>query len=154
MGNEKKEQNIDPTIDTTRIINISEREFTWNLNNQPYTLKAGEERTFPVWVARLLAKHLVNEILQKDHSIRATLHTDPLRDDLLAKILPDAAEDAGVEPREKEDFLAEVKKRLEDQEKQIAALGGQKDESQDEIKSLRGEIKAMKMRLGKLNKNK
>lgn len=50
-------------FDTVNIFNPLKEEFTARWNGEPYTLKAGERRTFPTFLAIHIAKHLSDKCL-------------------------------------------------------------------------------------------
>lgn len=50
--------------DTTRIVNILDRTFTFHFNNEPYELKAGEDKIWPVYICRHGAKHMLDILMQ------------------------------------------------------------------------------------------
>jgi hypothetical protein len=123
------------TLETTRFVNIDDKDFIGYLDNQPIEFKAGEEKIKPIYVAKHCAKHLIDRILQEKHKISNTLQDTPLRRSLMAKILPDLAEEAGVKPLSREEEDDYLKKELEKQGKLIEALTG-KVESKSETEKL------------------
>jgi AAA+ ATPase superfamily predicted ATPase len=125
------------TLETTRFVNIDDKDFIGYLDNQPIEFKAGEEKVKPIYVAKHCAKHLIDRILQEKHNIHNTLQDTPLRKSLMAKILPDLAEEAGVKPLSKEEEDNYLKKELEKQGKLIEALTGKVEKKSDTEELLR-----------------
>ena len=135
------------TLETTRFVNIDDKEFIAHLDNQPIEFKAGEEKIKPIYVAKHCAKHLIDRILQEKHHISNTLQDTPLRRSLMAQILPDLAEEAGVKPLTKEEEADYLKKELEKQGKLIEALTGKVDKKSDTeelLKKALAEIEELK----------
>lgn len=48
-----------------RFTNSSKEDFTWNWDTTPYTIKAGESKIFPDYLAEHLAKHFIDRELDK-----------------------------------------------------------------------------------------
>ena len=82
-------------MELTRFVNIDNEDFTGYHDRQPWSIKAGEEKQVPIYLAKHFAKHLVDRVLQKG-GVKNTLTDTPLRRDTLAKIIPDLAEEANV----------------------------------------------------------
>ena len=53
-------------LDTLTLKNPTSEDFTHNYNGEPYTIKAGEEKSFAKHVAFHLAKHLSTKMVQDD----------------------------------------------------------------------------------------
>jgi len=51
------------TYESVPLTNISGSDFTWAWDNKPYTIKAGETKYYPEFLARHLAKHLISREL-------------------------------------------------------------------------------------------
>lgn len=124
---------INPEIHTTKFVNIDDKSHDIYINKQlARHFEPGEEAIIPIFVAKLGAKHLINRILQEKHDIRASLHTDPLRKELLARIIPDLR-----------DEVKEVSKPLSDEEFRKQVLESQKKQ-EETIAKLTGEIETLK----------
>lgn len=54
-------------LDVLSISNPTSEDFTWNYNGEPYTIKAGETKTFSKHVAFHLAKHLSDKIIVEEN---------------------------------------------------------------------------------------
>lgn len=50
---------------TRQVVNFSNEDFTHNWDSKPHTLKAGESRIFPKFLADHLSKHLVDREMHK-----------------------------------------------------------------------------------------
>lgn len=48
------------------IKNIDNEDFDFRVNKEPYTIKAGEIRNFPKFMAELAVKHLIDHLLNKE----------------------------------------------------------------------------------------
>src|SRR3990167_374090 len=97
MTEEKKQRVIDPEIETTKFINLLDESFTFHINKRPMELKPKEEKAYPVWVAQVGAKHLVDMILQRK-GIKDSNRDTPERKSLFAEILPDLAQELEIKP--------------------------------------------------------
>ena len=53
-------------LESVEISNPTSEDFTWRYNGSPYTLKAGERKSFAKPVAYHLAKHLSTKMIEKD----------------------------------------------------------------------------------------
>ncbi len=53
-------------FETINIKNPMKESFSVNFNGEPYTLAAGEEKSFPKFLAYHIAKHLSNKILGEE----------------------------------------------------------------------------------------
>lgn len=121
-------------LDVTRFINIDDEDFTCHLNNQPIEFKAGEEKIKPIYVAKHCAKHLIDRILQKKNLRLYYPPDNPVRQNLMVKILPDLAEEAGVKPLSTEEEMSAMKTEMEKQQKLIdTLLNKPKDENVSEL---------------------
>lgn len=108
--------------ETTTFVNIDDKDFTGYFGNEPYEFKAGESREVVKFVAQHLAKHLIDRILQEKWGVHNTLTKTPIRDDLLAKILPKEAEKANYKPLTQEEKEKALNKVLDEQTKTIESL--------------------------------
>lgn len=142
-------------FDTTKIINISKEDFTYPFDNEAYTIKAGETRELPKFIAEHLAIHLIDKILQeKPYNIKDTRRDTPIRRDLFAKIIPEITQEIpsvkilSDEERQKawqeelkrqDEIVASFKKETEEKEvekdKKIEELKKQIEEIKSSIKS-------------------
>jgi hypothetical protein len=120
------------TLETTRFVNIDDKEFVDYLDGQAIEFKAGEEKVKPIYVAKHCAKHLIDKVLQEKHKIHNTLSDTPLRRSLMAQILPDLAEEAGVKPMTEEEEKEYLKTELKKQGDLIASLSGKIDDKKEE----------------------
>lgn len=85
-------QKVNPEIDTTLFVNISEKPFDIFIGGKNVRhLEAGEQQTLVLYVAEVGAKHLVDRILQETHGVKDTLRDTELRRSILAKIIPERA---------------------------------------------------------------
>lgn len=53
-------------LDTIELFNPTDEDFTHNFNGEPYTIKAGERKSFAQYVGIHLAKHLSTKIVQDE----------------------------------------------------------------------------------------
>lgn len=146
------EKKINPEIDTTKFVNIDDKKFVFYINKQPREVEAGETKIMPVYVAQIGAKHLVDRILQEKYNIKDTLRDTELRRSLFAKILPEMAEERGIEPLKEEDFRRIVQEELQKQKKLIKDLSGEiakNVQEAEKIEKLEAEIKKLKSLLKK-----
>lgn len=64
---------------TVPFLNIDTQDFTWEWGSKPYTVKAGETKFYPEFLAKHMAKHLSDKLMQErdinlmDHGKRAEL---------------------------------------------------------------------------------
>ena len=143
----KKE--INPTVDTTRFVNIDEDAFDIYINGElARHIESSEEDVMPVFVAQVGAKHLVDRILQKQ-GVADSNRPGPERDSLLARIIPDIADKIDIQPMSDEDYRASIDKKLKDQAETIFALGGKKD---DKVSKLEQEVRMLKARMARKSK--
>lgn len=49
--------------DSVAVFNPTQEDFTWNFNGEPYTIKAGETKSFGKFTAFHLAKHLSSKMI-------------------------------------------------------------------------------------------
>src|SRR3990167_420629 len=141
----KVDKVVDVEIETTKFINILDESFTFFINKRPQELKSKEEKRFPIWVAQVGAKHLVDLVLQKKN-IKDSFRDTPERKSLFAEILPELAEQLNIQPLSKEDFEAGIQGTLKKQEKLIESFV-KKDEKRDkELEELKKEVAALKSR--------
>lgn len=140
---------VNPEIDTTKFVNIYEKDFTFYINKQPRELKAGEEKIMPIYVAQIGAKHLVDKILQEKHNVKDTLRDTDLRRSLFAQILPDMAEERNIKPLSEDDFRQKIKEELKRQSELISQLSGDKGLKEDKIAELEKQIQELKEKLAK-----
>lgn len=87
--------------DTTRLVNITGKAFVFHFNKEPYALNPGEEKVWPVYIAKHGAKHMLSLVLQEEHPVQgarlvlSTLTQGPgwrdteLQASYLSRILPD-----------------------------------------------------------------
>ena len=126
--------NKNAEIDTTVFVNIDDKKFTFFINKQPREVEVGEQKTWPIFVCQIGAKHLVDKILQEKHDIRDTMRDTELRRSLFAKILPEMAEERGIKPLSADDEKAAVQKELTRQNELLASFTAEvakKEESKD-----------------------
>jgi hypothetical protein len=82
--------------------NITIEDFTWEWGSKPYSIKAGETKFYPEFLARHLAKHLIDRILGD------RLGNDDLRKEQEDKILSATqVEVSSEEPKEVVEQVAE-----------------------------------------------
>src|SRR3990167_5672514 len=106
------EKTIDASVETTRFVNIDNKDFEIYTNGKlVFSLKPSEEKTMVLYVAQVGAKHLVDRILQNE-GIKNSLADTPNRKSLFAKILPDLAEEKGIKPLSQEEEKIELSKLL------------------------------------------
>lgn len=53
-------------LDTIRLKNPTNKDFTWKYNGEPYTIKANEEKAFAKFVGFHLAKHLSSQMMNDE----------------------------------------------------------------------------------------
>ena len=126
--------NKNAEIDTTVFVNIDDKKFIFFINKQPREVEVGEQKTWPIFVCQIGAKHLVDKILQEKHDIRDTMRDTELRRSLFAKILPEMAEERGIKPLSADDEKAAVQKELTRQNELLASFTAEvakKEESKD-----------------------
>ena len=141
-----KEKELNPETDVTRFINIDDKEFVVRINGKVVkTLQASEEAVFPVFVAKVASKHLVDRVLQ-EQGVFDSNRPSPERDALFSKIIPDVAEEVVEKPLTEEQFREAINKRLEEQEKLTKSLGG-------DVSSKDSEIEKLKEKVAKLEKS-
>jgi len=63
-------------LDVVQVTNPSSEDFTHNFNGEPYTILAGESKTFAQFVAYHLAKHLSSKLI--DEEVRSKAKTKDL----------------------------------------------------------------------------
>ena len=117
-------------IDTTVFLNIDDKKFVFFINKQPREVEAGEQKTWPIFVCQIGAKHLVDRILQEKHGVKDTLRDTELRKNLFAKILPEMAEERGIKPLSPEEEKAVIQKELARQSELIKSF----TETQKDVK--------------------
>ena len=140
-----EEKKLNPITDTTKFVNIDKNPFDIYIDGKlARHLEAGEEQILPVFVAKVGAKHLLDRILQ-EKGIKDSIRPTPERDTLLAKIIPDVAEEIKIKPLSEEEFRKKIEERLEKQGDDIKELGG-KDES---IKDLQKQVKKLQTQVDK-----
>lgn len=150
MTDEKKRE-INPEIDTTRIVNIDDKPFDVYINGKVARhLEAKEEQTVPLWVAQAGAKHLVDRVLQEKYNIKDTFKDTPLRKSLFAQILPDMAEERDIQPLSNEDFQKAIEEQVKKQDEVIASIRG---EAKAAVESKEETIEELKAKIDKLEKN-
>lgn len=113
---------INPNIDTTKVVNILGEDFTHPVNNEPWTIKEGQEKVCPIYVAKLIAKHMSDKILQEQKNIRYALPDNPVRKQIIAKILPELEEEGVIETKNEDEFKQMVMEQLKEQKKMISDL--------------------------------
>jgi uncharacterized coiled-coil protein SlyX len=138
-------------VEVTRFVNINtiDPTFTFYVAGQPRTLNAGEEKIYPVFVAELGAKHLIDLILQRDYNIKDTLRDTDLRKTLLSKILPDEATRVEYKPLTQEEFAKKLEEELKKQGETISGLSKKVDETTSEKDK---EIEKLKKQISDLEK--
>ena len=142
-----KEKQLNPTVDTTKFVNIDKNPFDIYIDGKKIrTLEAGEEQILPVFVAKAGAKHLIDRILQ-EKGIKDSLRPTPERDTIMAKIIPDVAEEIQVKPLSEEEFRKKIEERVAKQDEDIKALGGRIDT--DKVKNLEKKVKNLEKQLKK-----
>ena len=142
--NKPEGKELNQEVDVTKFINIDDKEFVIRINGKIVkTLQAGEEATFPVFVAKTASKHLVDRILQ-EKGVADSNRPSPERDAIFAKIIPDVAEEVIEKPLSEEEFREKINKRIEDQEKLTSELGGKASEKDTKIDRLEKEIAKLK----------
>lgn len=140
-----EEKKLNPITDTTKFVNIDKKPFDIYIDGKlARHLEASEEQVLPVFVAKVGAKHLIDRILQED-GVKDSMRLTPERDTLLAKIIPDVAEEIKVKPLSDEDFRKQIEKRVEKQDEDIKALGGKTED----IKDLQKQLKKLQTQLDK-----
>lgn len=140
-------EELNPTVDTTRFINTDDKPYDIVINNKiARHLEPGEECIVPVYVAQVGAKHLADRILYKQ-GIRDVNRPSPVRDDILAKIMPDIAEKAEVKPLSQEELNKKVEEELEKQREKMEEMFGKKDK---EVEKLEDKIKKLEEKLKKV----
>lgn len=145
------EKKLNPTTDVTKFINKDDEPFDIYIGGKLVRhLEAGEEQVLPVFVAKVGAKHLVDRILQKK-GVADSLRPTPMRNTLLASIIPDVAEEIKPKLLTEEEFRKKIDERLEKQKEEIAALKGAKVDT-DEIKDLKKQIKELQNKQKQLDK--
>lgn len=143
------EKEVNPTVDTTKFVNTSDKPYDIYINGKlARHFEAGEDQILPVFVAQVGSKHLADRILFKQ-GIRDVNRPSPVRDDILAKILPDLQEEVKVKPLTPEEFQEKVNEELKKQGTQIEDLksaGVKESKSKDkEIEKLKKELKSLKV---------
>ena len=132
---------LNPITDTTKFVNIHDKPYDIYIDGKlARHFEPGEEQILPLFVAQVGAKHLADKVLFKK-GIRDVNRPSPVRDQILAKILPDLQEEVKVKPLSDEEFRKKVDETLAKQDEQIKALGGAKDK---EISVLKKEIETLK----------
>ena len=150
------EQKLDPTVQTTKFVNVDEKKFDIYINSElARSFKPGEEQIVPLFVAQVGAKHLVDRILQEE-GIRDTNVDSDAKKSLLSKILPEVAEEIKEKPLSEEEFRIKIKETLDKQNEDIEDLGGKISTRDDEIKQLKKELALIKAResKGRIKSNK
>jgi len=140
---------VNPLTDTTRFVNISDEPFDIYIDGKlARHLEAGEEQIMPIFPAKVGSKHLADKMLYKK-GIRDVNRPSPVRDEILARIMPDMREKAEVKPLTDEEFREKINEELKNQSEQIANLKGEataKDKAKDkEIEKLKKELKSLKV---------
>ena len=145
-----EQKKINPEIDVTKFVNITDTKFVFYINNQPREIEAHEEKMMPVYIARHGAKHLIDKILQEKHHLHDTFRDTPLRRSYLAQILPEEAKLADVKPLSPEEEQEEIKKELAKQAKMIDDLSGKTQEREEKEKSQAETIKKLEEQIASL----
>ena len=111
--------------------NIDKTDFTFKFDGNPYTVKAGETRFFPRFLARHGAKHLVNKMLnERDQKTSLNNLREELGNQIIlgladkykpddVKTLPQKIED--LNPEEKFEELEEKKPEFPPTKKELLA---------------------------------
>lgn len=152
QSNKMEQKKLNQEIDVTKFVNILDEKFLFHIGGQPREIEAKEEKMMPIYIAKHGAKHLIDKILQEKHNIKDTLRDSPLRQSLLAQILPDLAEEATVKPLSDEEFKTNLAKELERQSKMIDELSGKAKETEEEnkkIKDLEDKVASLTKKLEK-----
>ncbi len=139
-----KNEGPDPTLDVTKFVNVDSKPYDIYIEGKVTRhFEAGEEKSVPVFVGQVGAKHLIDRILQ-EKGVKDTNRDTDERRSLFAQILPDWAEEIQVKPQTQEQFNDGIKKQLDDQKIALDALlaegkkaEGKKDE---EIAKLKKEL--------------
>jgi hypothetical protein len=77
-------------LDTIIVKNPLKEDFNVRFNGEPYTVKAGEEKTFPSFLAFHFAKHLSDKILSKEvEKIKKAKSDNPYRPEVGQLLLHD-----------------------------------------------------------------
>ena len=122
--------------DSTRFVNIYDKDFTFYFGGEPYLVKAGEERTFVTFISQHGAKHLLDLILQEKYRLPDSLADTPLRRELSAQILPDIAQKEEYKPMTDEEFKQHVLDELQKVKEEREKVGGRVQEIEAKIAEL------------------
>jgi len=144
-------------FDTTLFKNIYDKEWTGYFGNEPYKFKTGEERQMVSFIAKHLAKHLIDLILQEKHGVKNTLIDSPLRKDLMVQILPEEAERANIKPltqEEKERAIEDVLNRQADTIKQLQGKTEHLEGKLEEKNILEEKVRELEKQLQRIVKEK
>ncbi len=136
-----KEEGPDPTLDTTKFVNLDTEPFDiYSDGKLTRHFEAGESQEIPVFVAQVGAKHLADKLLQ-GKGVKDSMRDTPERKSLFAQIMPDWAEEIDVKPQTDEEFRAGINEQLKDQavaqKKLQAEFQEVKDSKDDEIAKLK-----------------
>ena len=134
------EKTIDASVETTRFVNIDEKDFDIYTNGKlVFSLKPLEEKTMVLYVAQVGAKHLVDRILQSQ-GIKNSIADSPQRKSLFAKILPDMAEERQIVPLTPEQERVQLKELIERQETLIRSFTKQQEDKEKMREELKAEL--------------
>ena len=109
--------------------NISSIDFTWEWNSKPYSVKAGETKYFPIFLAKHLAKHLI------DRELGDKLANKDLRAEMEARILSEAS--IPVEEVEPESIQAKVEEVVNEEAKPFEELKEVKKVRKPRVKKIK-----------------
>ena len=139
---EKKQPSV--LTDTTRFVNTHKDKYVIYIDGKPVrTILSGESQVMPLFVAQIGAEHLAKKIMQ-EKEIRAVTLPTPVRDKIMAEILPDITEEEKIVVLTEEKYREKTDEMLKKQEKAIASLGGKDSDKDDRILKLEEEIKKLK----------
>lgn len=138
---------VNPTVDTTKFVNIHNKSHDIYIDGKlARHLDPGEEDVMPVFVARIGAKHLADKVMFAK-GIRDVNRPSPVRDQILAKILPELQEEVKVKPLTPEEFQAQIKEELKTQGELLATLQG--EGTSKELAKVKKELDALKKKVAK-----
>lgn len=111
-----KKGNMELDYTTIAFTNPTGEDFTWEYGSKPYTIRAGETKHYPVFLAKHLAKHLVNRIIG---TASANLRDPERRAEVEKSILGGVVLEA--EPQEQMSEGERVARKVEEIEQQVKA---------------------------------
>lgn len=93
--------------------NITSEDFTWSWDSKPYSIKAGETKYYPVFLAKHLAKHLIDrEIIKKNEKM---LRDPVTREDMENRILGEVIVKEEKKVQQDYDLTARVEAEVEEE---------------------------------------